>query len=101
MGTPRRACFLIALLLFARVDNLLVPAPVPPSAALVGDDDEYVLSMREQHPERLAELQKQVSISLKPETAYLSFLRRSALSWSDRATPFSSPLLYIFMSLQC
>jgi hypothetical protein len=93
--------FLIALLISAQVEDAWAVIPALPSSALPDDNDEYPLAARRQGPERPAPCQKPPLVDLKSRTTDHFSIRRSSLSGSHLAGPFSPSPLYVFMSLQC
>ena len=103
--------FLVFLTFWAQVDGALLPADfVSPSASPLSNDsddsnndsidsDEYEFLPSQRPPQR-AGLAKQVIANRKLQTADFPIVRRGVPSDFDRITPFTPPLLYLFMSLQ-
>jgi hypothetical protein len=97
----RTAYVLIVLALWAQFDDaLLTLASAFQSASLtIYDDDECLpptpLTRQEQLGRRLPQ-----SVRVKPPATNVSLARRSAPSEQSLTTPFTSPPLYVFMSLQ-
>ena len=97
MRMPPLAFFLVGLVFFTQVDDLLIPAPCCLATPLVDDDDEYLSPEPNQFADFLSARQQPVCV-VKPETA--SSLRRI---WPSAfgVISFSPSTLYVFMSCQC
>jgi len=94
--------FLIVQLLLAPFDNTWVADPVLSSPSAPDDDDEYLPQERGQREERSAASRPELFVGLKSDTRPCSGdLRRMTLCDLIFAGQFDSPLLYVFMSLQC
>ena len=91
---------LIVFLVSAQVDDYWAVAPALPSAPLADDNDEYLPAQRHSRGEWSSSLQKPVFLSLLPQTAEFSSVRRGMPSELNRTAPLAPPSLYVFMSLQ-
>lgn len=91
---------LIVFLVSAQVDDYWAVAPVLPSAPLTEDNDEYLPAQRHSRRERSSSLQKPVFLSLLPQTAEFSSVRRGMPAERNLTAPLAPPSLYVFMSLQ-
>jgi hypothetical protein len=98
----RFAYLLILLLLSAQVDDAWAVPPVLPSAPLVDDNDEYLPAQRRPWEEKSASGQGQMfATRLKSLTADFPPVQRGVVPFEwNLTTPFTPPLLYVFMSLQ-
>jgi hypothetical protein len=101
MEKPRVAYLLIPLMFLAQVQDACAYALVSPSSSVADDDDEYLLTEPRQDSEQGAPRQKSKHGDLKLQIVDSFCVRRSTLSGSDLAVPFSPSQLYVFMSLQC
>jgi hypothetical protein len=95
----RLAYFLVLLLISAQVDDYWAAAPGLPSAPLA-DDDQYLPPQPRPREEECSPHQKPVFVGLEPQTADLPLVRRGVPSEGNLTTFFTSPALYVFMSLQ-
>ena len=96
----RLACLLILLLISTPVNDAWASALDLPSAPLADDNDEYLASQQRPDREQSSSCQKPLFDGLKRQTADFSPVRRGVLSEWNLNTPFTPPLLYVFMSLQ-
>ena len=92
------AYLLIALLLFAPVDDVVVPTLVAPCESLPDNDDQYLGSEYCRHREARVVVREPLSTGLKAQAVHLV---RGVFSGPDPAGFFDPPTLYVFMSLQC
>lgn len=103
--------FLVFLTFWAQVDGALLPAAfVSPSASPLGNDsddskdesidsDEYEFLPSQNLPQKNG-FAKLINFGRQPKNADCLLDRRGGPLDLHRVTPFTPPLLYLFMSLQ-
>jgi hypothetical protein len=98
----RRFTYLLTfLLLSAQVDDALVAAPLPDANDECLDaNDEYLPAQQRQREDEPASDQGPRFIGLKSHSADIASLWRGVSPEWNLAPPFTSPPLYVFMSLQ-
>src|SRR5215831_16675312 len=95
------AYFLVFLTFWAQFDDVLLISVLPfQSAPLSSDDNEYVSSGSQEQREWLVPRRQLQSVSVRLQVADFPLVRRAVPSEWNLTTPFASPLLYVFMSLQ-
>jgi hypothetical protein len=95
-----RFVYLLAFLLIStQVDDIWAAGFDVPSS-LADENNDYLPSLLHSRGERPSSSQKLVIDRLKPPTVNFSLAQRGGSSERNLTTPFTSPPLYDFMSLQ-
>jgi hypothetical protein len=96
----RLTFLLIFLLLSSQAEDAWAIAPFVPSAPLSDENDDYLPAQRQFQGATSVSHQPSAFNGLKLRTAHTSLVRNGVPSGRNLITPFDSPALYVFMSLQ-